>query len=159
MIKDKEGFTLIEIVMTLVIMVILFGVGAQILNNTLHSWNIVTLRKEMLLGSRLSMTRMLYHIRHANISKITTFDPAHFVFTDIKNRDINLNLNGTLLQKNGRILADSLQSGTGVHFTYLDSNGNAATVSTDIRRVKIKLNFQKGNQTLSIESEVRIRNS
>jgi prepilin-type N-terminal cleavage/methylation domain-containing protein len=157
-IKNKNGFTLIEAVVTLVVMSILFGVGAQILNTTMYSWNMVNHHKDMLYGSRLSMTRMLFDIRHADISQITTFDPTHFVFVDINNKGHNFFLSGTTLLKDGRILADSLQSGTGVQFSYLDPNGNVASTAADIRRVKVRLNFQKGGQTLSLESETRIRN-
>ena len=158
-IKSKKGFTLIEIVVTLVGMMILFGVGAQILNTTMLSWNIVTLRKGMLYNSRLGMTSMLHDIRHADITKITTFDPKHFVFTDINNITTDFEQVGTNLLKNGNILAECLQNPNGVQFTYLDSDGNAASVSTGIRLVRIRLNFQKGGQTLSFESETRIRNS
>lgn len=158
LIKNKKGFTLIEIVVTMVAMIILFGVGAQVLNTTLLSWNMVTLRKGMLYSSRLGITRMLYDIRHADITKITTFNPTHFLFTDIYNRTNDFEQVGTILLKNGNILADNLQNPNGVQLIYLDSNGNAASVATAISRVKIRLNFQKGDQTLSFESETRIRN-
>jgi prepilin-type N-terminal cleavage/methylation domain-containing protein len=158
LIKNKKGFTLIEILVTLVAMTILFGVGAQVLNTTMLSWNMVTLRKGMLYNGRLGMTRMLFDIRHADITKITTFAPTHFVFTDITNKTSDFEQVGTNLLKNGNILADSLQNANGVQFTYLDPNGNAASAATAICRVKIRLNFQKGDQTLSFDSETRIRN-
>lgn len=158
LIKNNEGFTLIEILVTLIAMTILFGVGAQVLNTTMLSWNIVTLRKGMLYNSRLGMTRMLHDIRHADITKITTFDPTHFVFTDVNNKTNDFEQVGINLLKNGNILAGSLKSANGVQFTYLDPNGNAASISTAICRVKIRLNIQKGDQALSFDSETRIRN-
>ncbi|MGA1840783.1 MAG: type II secretion system protein J [bacterium] len=157
-IKQNKGFTLIEILVTLVAMTILFGVGAQVLNTALLSWHIVTLRKGMLYNSRLGMTRMLHDIRHADITKITTFEPVHFVFTDINNNPCDFEQVGTNLLKNGNILADSLKSSNGLQFTYLDLNGNAASAASAIYRVKIRIDFQKGGQTLSFDSETRIRN-
>ncbi|MGA1865632.1 MAG: type II secretion system protein J [bacterium] len=158
LIKKNKGFTLIEILITLVAMTILFGVGAQILNNALLSWNIVTLRKGMLYNSRLGMTRMLHDIRQADITKITTFEPTHFAFTDINNNPCDFEQVGTNLLKNGDILADSLKSTNGLQFAYLDLNGNAAGVASAIYRVKIRLDFQNGGQILSFNSETRIRN-
>ena len=122
------------------------------------SWNMVTLRKDMLYSGRLGMTRMLHDIRHADITKITTFDQTHFVFTDINNKTNDFEQVGTNLLKNGNILADNLKSADGVQFTYLDPNGNTASVSTSIHHVKIRLDLQKGNQTLSFGSVTRIRN-
>lgn len=158
LIKNNKGFTLIEILVTLVAMTILFGVGAQVLNNALLSWNIVTLRKGMLCNIRLGMTRMLHDIRQADITKITTAEPAHFVFTDINNKTCDFEQVGTNLLRNGNILADSLKISNGLQFTYLDLNGNAVSVASEIYRVKIRLDFQKGGQTLSFDSETRIRN-
>lgn len=158
LIKNNKGFTLIEILVTLVAMTVLFGIGAQILNTTMLSWKIVTLRKGMLYNSRLGMIRMLHDIRHADIMKITTFNPTHLVFTDINNITSDFEQVGTNLLRNGNILADSLQSKNGIQFIYLDPNGDAAAVGTSIRRVKIRLNLQNGDQILSFESETRIRN-
>ena len=156
--ENIRGFTLIEVLVTIVVMSVLFGVGARIVSTTLQSWHMITVRKEMLLKSRMGMNRMVREIRLADTSRITTFNTTDFEFTDIHNQPIRFRLVGTDLKRNNNLLAADLQSGSGLQFTYLDPNGNAAGNAADIRRVKVRLNFQKGGQTLSLESETRIRN-
>jgi prepilin-type N-terminal cleavage/methylation domain-containing protein len=158
--EGQKGFTLIEILIVIVVMSILFGIGAKMISTTIYSWNIITLRKDMLLSSRMGMNRMVREIRLADTSKINIiYNPTDFQFTDIYNKFIRFRLDGTTLRRNSHILVDNLQNGNGLQFTYLDSNGNQAATASQIRRVRIRLNLQKGGQTLTFQSEARIRNT
>ena len=156
--ENIRGFTLIEVLVTIVVMAVLFGVGARIVSTTLQSWHMITVRKEMLFKSRMGMNRMVREIRLGDPSRITTFNTTDFQFIDIHNQPIRFQLVGTDLKRNNNLLAADLQGGTGLQFTYLDPNGNAATGASRIRRVKIRLNLQKGGQTFAYQSEARIRN-
>ncbi len=127
-----KGFTLIEVLVIIVVMSVLFGIGAKMVSTTMHSWNMITTRKEMLFSSRMGMNRMVREIRLADPSKITTFDPADFNFTDIHNETIRFSLDGTSLKRNTDDLVEDLQSGSGLQLTYLDPNGNSAAAATQI---------------------------
>ncbi|MGA1796802.1 MAG: type II secretion system protein J [bacterium] len=156
--SGTQGFTLIEILVTIVVMAVLFGVGASIITTTIQSWHMITLRKELLCNSRVAMNRMVREIRLADPSTITTFNATDFQFTDIHNQTIRLRLDGTVLRRNIDPLAGYLQAGNGLQFTYLDPNGDPAAGASQIRRVNIRLSLQKGGQTFSYQSEARIRN-
>ena len=156
--EDIKGFTLMEVLVMIVVMSILFGIGAKMISTTMHSWNMITQRKQMLFEGRMGMNRMVREIRLADPSKITTFNPSDFNFTDIHNETIRFRLDGTTLKRNTDDLVEDLQSGSGLQLTYLDPNGDSAASAAQIRRIRIRLNLQKAGQTLAYESEARIRN-
>ena len=156
--KRNRGFTLIEVLVIIVVMSVLFGIGAKMVDTTMRSWNMITVRKQMLFRSRMGMNRMVREIRMADTSKVTTCNATNFKFTNINNTSIWFHKVDDNLKMTDDILVTGLNNTNGLVFTYLDPNGDPTGTPAQIRRVKIRLNLQKGDQTFAYESQARIRN-
>lgn len=159
--KNQNGFTFIEIIVTIIVISIITAIGAQILTTIIRSFNLITLRKDMLFSSRVSMNRMIREIRHVDISRIIEANSTRFqayIVTDANIENVRFELDGTNLKRNNDILANDIQNFTGIQFTYWDANEIITSDPNNISRVDIRLRFQKGNQTFDYESGVRIRN-
>jgi prepilin-type N-terminal cleavage/methylation domain-containing protein len=167
--QKKRGFTLIELVVTIVILGIVMGIGAEIIVNVLDSWNISTFRKHMLFDARMSVNRMTHELRQFNKKSLTLINPncieGYIYINPDTTQLLKFYFNGTNLMRDSNILASNVQS---LHFTYWDANGTSTDDPPDpnnivdpnhgLSRIRFRLGFQRGNQTLNYESGITMRN-
>jgi hypothetical protein len=104
----------------------------------------------------IAITRIQKEINRVKApGQIQVFTPEQLQFVDVDNNTVDIQKSGTDLLLDGNPLARNVQS---LAFTYLDKDGNVATVKGLIRFIRVKLVMTSGNQTIRLQSAERIRN-
>jgi prepilin-type N-terminal cleavage/methylation domain-containing protein len=162
---NTSGFTLIEIVITIVLVSILAGIAALIILQGVKAYSDEQSRSDVHYQARLAMERMAREIRHARSCAAIT-GPANpsgtLTFTDINGNAVVFSVSGGNLSRGADILATGITSAQ--PFRFLDQNGNETTacsvptVPTDIWFVDISLTAQQGAESLVLNSRVHPRN-
>jgi len=147
--KKQRGFTLIELVMTIVIFSIMSAMLGQLLMSSYKTFTngnaISTMSAQALLG----VERMVYDLHNA--SSITTIAANSFTFADQTGTSYTYALSGAALQRASYNLVDSVQ---GITFTYLDLNGNVTAAPAAVAYVKINLSLLNNGIPLNYTTSV-----
>ena len=182
------GFTLIELVMTMVLIGIIAYIVATALTTGIKAYFTTDFRKEALDQSRIAMERMTREIRNVRSlgkdtdippdgyinADITTATATSFCFTDVNGTTISFELSGTnILRGEGScppVSTNTLAANvTALNFQYILADSTvtqapAAAELADIRRIQIGWSGTPGisvainNETVSLSSEVYLRN-
>jgi prepilin-type N-terminal cleavage/methylation domain-containing protein len=168
-----KAFTLIETILTLVLLSLVIGIGVSAMLSGIDTWGFFTQRKELLASGRMAMDRMVREIRMvANTTSMSAAEQTRFTFTDTNGNSIRYSLSGSTINRSRLILGFWWSNGLmanvdGLEFNYYDGAGAVLTrpVSdrTVIRRVRINIRASKGggrtaSRTLSLQSSVWPRN-
>ena len=157
---NKEGFSLVEFIIVIVIIGAIAGMAAPFISTILNAWVFSKTERDIIFSARLSLNRMAREIRQIrNVASINTFTSTEFDFIHIDDNQIDFKQSGSLLLRNANELSDKLQNPGGLEFTYLDSDGNVTGVRDNIRMVRIKLILVSGSNNLTVESLARFRNT
>ena len=155
----KNGFTLTEIIMVIVIIGIIASISSAFILAVSDSWLFNRADRDVVFSARLTMNRMVREIRQAtDTNSISTFTSTEFEFVDQNGVTINFQQSGSSLNRNSDELTNKLQNPGGLTFTYLDSAGGVAAVNTNIRLVRIKLVLTFGDSNVTIQSLSKLRN-
>jgi prepilin-type N-terminal cleavage/methylation domain-containing protein len=161
MASQNKGFTLVEIVITIVLVGILAGIAASILGRGIQSYSIEQVRVDVYYQARLAMERMAREIRlirRANAADITAMTNTNLRFTDVNGAGVGFTWTSpTLSRWNGvgtNVLAQNI---TAFNFNYYQQNGAAATAAT-LWIVEITMTSQQGTETLQMRTRVHPRN-
>jgi prepilin-type N-terminal cleavage/methylation domain-containing protein len=173
----KRGFTLIEMIMSIVIIALLAALSAPLLQGLSDLFSFQTNRgvlEETGLYAQARMTREMRRMR--NDTSLLAATRNNFEFIDRDNVRIRYYLSGNTVRRtqngNDRIFLDNVQA-DGLVFTYY-ADAEAATaengdtsavipvsgagVKTNLRYVKILIRMQNRGQTYEIRDAVRLRN-
>lgn len=161
----KQGFSIIEFIVVIIILGILSGVGINFMLEVgrarLFQWQ----RKEISESAKIAIDRMSREIRRINSkTSVYTATSSAFRFIDIDSSDVTYDLSGSSLRRNQggtiNVLADNVSALT---FTYYNSSGAAIVIpvvnpgQTDIRMIQIDINFTYNDQQFKIRSQVTPR--
>ena len=160
--QNNAGFTLIEIVITIVLVTILAGIAALIILQGVKAYSDEQSRSDVHYQARLAMERMAREIRHVRSCADITgpVNPSNTLsFTDITGTAVAFSVSGGNLSRGVDILATGITSAQ--PFRFFDRSGNA-TVSciapNDIWFVDISLTAEQGAESLVLNSRVHPRN-
>lgn len=162
MFLKKNGFTLIETVVVILIMGIIAAIGVPLLLEATEAMSFLTVRPDLTQSADVALSRMSREIRRLRDDiSISVATASQFAFYDIDNVLISYSRIGVNLMRNTLttdILASNINS---LIFTYYDDDGNVLanpTVGigtlTNIRRIEITLVFQSGF-SYSFRSQIR----
>ena len=152
------GFSLIEIIMTIVILAIVGLVGVDILMQGTYSYFEARDYREAVQEVRYAVERMTREIREdidTPSTDITTFTSTNFTFLDTSGASIAFALNGTNLERNIIVLASNV---TSLAFTYLQANGSAAATAGQIWKIQIAMTVTVGKPAIGVRTIVFPRN-
>ncbi len=159
--KGKQGFTLIELILAIVIVGIIAIAITAAFAPTMRVSVAVDTRKEALQNARSAMERMLREIREAK-SISAGFTPVSLTFINPANSTITYSWSGTPstpLQRNGTDLACCVEAMT---LTYLKKDGTPVVIPpdslSDVWRIQADLQIKVGDETVELRSEVNLRN-
>ncbi len=146
--------------MILVAILALFLAG--VINKGVESWYFVVDRADLMTQMPYALNRIVRELRYIkNPTSITIATSTVIAFIDIDNNSVTYNLSGTTVYRNGIPLLSGVTNFT---LQYLDNNGNIISIPrvspspTDIRKIKVSLTTNKGNNPVNMQSMVRPRN-
>lgn len=160
--RAKSGVTIIELVITIVIVGVLVGSSSMFIKETMDIWRFMSFRNEVVGRGRLALARMVREIRRVRDTvSVITATSSQFRFYDSSDTDIAFLLSGTNLMRNSTMLAQGV---SGLTFTYYDANGASITSpavspnETTIKVIKISFTVTYGTQTKTVTAQVYPRN-
>lgn len=167
---SQRGFTLVEVVMSLIILTVIAGATGPLLAVTVDGIILHLDRVGLEQSADLALSRMSRETRRLrNDASVVSATGTEFEFVDIDNNQIRYRQVGSsLVRRQGagsdRALADGIPV-TGLSFTYLNESGAAIGspvtglgTDTDIRKIRIQISLQDGSHTLVVQTDVRPRN-
>ena len=157
---NKKSFTLIELVMIIILVLILAGISLRPLRKFYELWQFSTHRMQVLWGSRFAIEDMAINIRMIkDEDSIYVASPSNFEFDieDENNNTIRIDYEflDDNLYKDGFVFMDDVSSGG---FSYYDEDGNPTAALEDIKSVEIDLTLTSGDETLSSQITINCRN-
>ncbi len=162
---QSNGFTLVEIVITIVLIGILSGIAALIILQGVKAYSGEQSRSDVHYQARVAMERMTREARLIR-SCAAIAGPANpsntLSFTDVNGNNVVFSLAGGNLLRGADLLASGITSTQ--PFSFLDQNGNVTTtcsvppVPTDIWFVDINLTDTQNLETLQMRTRVHPRN-
>lgn len=153
----KNGFTLIEVVIVIIILSIIAAIGSRVIQAAFNSYNInqnITIANT---AARLAFERMTRDIHNINsAASISTATSSQLSFTDINGNTVTYQLSGTQLTRSGQVLADGV---SGLSFSYWDKNLNSTATPANICYVTPTLTFSfNNNVNYSLRSTISAMN-
>ena len=143
-IKNQKGFSLTEVVLTLVVGGILAGVSSQTMVNNMNSYSSMANRRATVSDSRQSMNQVAFELRGLTTSKIQEITPTRISFADSSgsNTSFRLATNGSTLAifRGNDVLLDRIDSFV---LNYYNAQGQEISAEAasipNIRRIKVSL--------------------
>lgn len=169
--STESGFTLVEAVISIVIIGILSSGIAVFLLDALEGWRDVSYRKDATQLARVAVDRMTREMRNIerkpnNKGNITYASDQMITFTDIKGNSVTFQWGGTgnPLQRNSNILIDSSNMNN-LALGYYDAANIPITSfplsladREKIKRISIQLTAIEGNENVKMNEQVTLRN-
>lgn len=161
----SKGFTLVEIVITIVLIGIISGIAVMIILQGVKAYSDEQSRSDVHYQARLAVERTAREIRlvrSATAGDITTMTATNLQFNDINGNNIQFQRIGGAapysITRNGLVLANDIQS---VAISYYQNDGitavTPATVTT-LWFVDISVTAQKGAETIQTRTRVHPMN-
>jgi prepilin-type N-terminal cleavage/methylation domain-containing protein len=161
--RPAKGLTLIELVMTIVIVGILLGVLSFSVKGIMDMWNFWSFRSEVVSQGRVAVMRMVREIRQVrNETSIFIADRSSMQFNDTNNQTVDYSLSGSDLIRNGNVLARGVNNLTFSYYNITNAELaplplNAAS-RPEIYVIGITLKITSGDQNKTLETRVYPRN-
>jgi len=152
MTTSERGFTLIEIVITIVITGILAYIFLNFFSLGTDSYTLIETRSDVLQDERVVLNRMTREIRQAATITITSATDISFTWDDTSdgiNDTYRYYLSGSNLRRTINGASDTL---------ILD-NVSSLSFTGDTNRITIMLTVTRGGQSLTIQSRALRRTS
>ncbi|MBI5203853.1 MAG: type II secretion system protein [Nitrospirae bacterium] len=158
---NKKGFTIIELVITMVLIGIIAYIVATALSTGITAYFTTDFRKEALDQTRIAMERMTREIRNLRDSDdVATGTSSQFNFTDVSGTNIDFSYSNPNITRDGATLATNI---TSFSFSYIRADGasNPTFVDSDpddpaidTKRIRITFTATISGETVTLQSEV-----
>ncbi len=158
---NSKGFTLIEIVITIVLVSILAGIAAMIILQGVKMYSDEQSRSDVHYQARIAMERMAREIRVIrSAADITTFTTSTLRFTDISGAALGFEWTNPTLSRFNGVGNDVLASGVNpFSFSYFENDGVTPAVLVDnVWFVEIDMTSVQGVETMQMKTRVHPRN-
>lgn len=172
LLRRQQGFTLMEITISLVLLGILGIAGAKMMAGSFYTTQIIGSGHLSNSTARYAMERMARDIREIqyNVSnvnnelQILTMTPSQvsFIRSGLNNTTTTIGFsyaNPNLTMTVGSTSATLASNITGLTFTYLDANGAGTVLPQSVRYVRIAFTATPTQgQSISLITQVKLRN-
>jgi prepilin-type N-terminal cleavage/methylation domain-containing protein len=157
--RNQAGVTLIELVITIVIVGIIAGITGILLLSGVREYTAQDARASITSQGRLGIERMAREIRlirSRTAADIPIMTGATLSFVDISGNAVVYASGAGSVTRNGVALASS--SSAAVTFSYAQQNGTPAGSAAQVWMIQVDLTFASGNETQSFRVSVHPRN-
>lgn len=170
---QSAGFTLIEIIITIVLVSIIAGIGAMIVMQGVRSYSAEDTRSDVNYQARLALERIAREarlIRDATAASIQTMTATDLVFCDVTGKAVEFQVSGTTVRRQEsatcsplawggwNTLASSIDAANS-SFSYYQQDGTTTAVSADqVWFVMIKIKATQGTESMGVQTRVHPMN-
>jgi MSHA biogenesis protein MshO len=157
----SAGFTLIEIVVTIVLLSIIGGIAAMIIMQGARGYSAGSQLDNLHYQARLAMERMEREMRliRNQGSDITMMMATNLQFIDVNSAPTGFSWTAPMLSRWNGTGYDTLATGiTALSFTYLQQDGVTAATAANVWFINISMTSQQGSDMLVMQSRVHPRN-
>jgi prepilin-type N-terminal cleavage/methylation domain-containing protein len=156
--RQEAGVTLIELVITIVLVGIISGMGAILVMNGTQAYITEDQRAAVTDQGRLGIERMMREIRTIrgqSAADIPTWNAGALQFTDLTGNVISYAVGGGALTRNGTALAADISALT---FSYFQRDGvTPATLAANIWVIQINVTVTRGGESQTFRTRVHPR--
>ncbi len=165
-VKGKEGFTLIEIVLVLVIIAVLAGILIEPFRLGVKSYIGIETRADLTSQAREATNRIVREMRNIqkkanDMPNITSADATSITFVDNRGVTISFSLAGSTVLRDTNILADKVSS---LDLRYFKGDNTALTTfplsAADldaVRRILVIMTMQENTETVAMTGQAFLR--
>ncbi len=156
----EAGFTLMELILTIVIAGMLAGFTAHMLVAGADTFDYLTVRKTGLEDSRMAMQRIVKEVRQAldpGMIQKATADSMRYL--NVNNQSVQVRYINQSISLNGQTLIDHVSQfnlkffdGSGVQLAFPISN------TGNIWRIRVSFVYSNGGQSISLQQDIVPRN-
>jgi prepilin-type N-terminal cleavage/methylation domain-containing protein len=167
----EAGFTLVELIITIVLVGIIAGIAAILTLQGVSSYTVQDLRADLTNQGRLAIERMAREIRAIRQTgeigttkvgatwTISGNPTSSLIFTDLTGTDIIYSLSGSMLNRTmGGVDAAMADGVTTLQFNHYDRTGALTTTPADVWQVQIDLTVTRGGESQDFRIRVHPRN-
>lgn len=156
-IKNNRGFTLFELVMSMVLGGVIFGVAAETMIQQAESFSFISNRKESITDMRTTMNRMTHELLRIETSDISAINGDGIYFTDMDVANTSFAFVADPADPDDDVIAGKIYRGSdvlldgvsGFAIEYLDENGATLEPITlnidDVRRIRLSITMTEQN--------------
>jgi prepilin-type N-terminal cleavage/methylation domain-containing protein len=168
---NSKGFTLIEAIITIVIVGIISGIAALIILEAVKASSKEQNLSDAHYQARIAMERMAREIRlirSQTAGDLPTMAASDLIFCDVTGKAVEFQLAGAVLNRRESATCSPLAwggwsalSSSGVNpltFTYLDSAGAGGATAANLWFIEINLTDTQGSESLQMRTRVHPRN-
>lgn len=163
--RKKNGFTLIELILTIIVVGIISSVSAKILLSGIDTYSFVTNMKDATQHARVAMDRMIAELMLVRQNDITYIGNERISFYDQSGTGTSFrkytSTSGTGGQPTIARGSDFLAGRLGfIDFDYLKSDGTDATSILQLRKINVELSIDAlgGYGSVTLRTEIFPRN-
>jgi prepilin-type N-terminal cleavage/methylation domain-containing protein len=162
--RRSTGFTLVEVVVTIVIVAIIAGIAAATILQGVRAFSTEQSRSDAHYQAKLAVERMAREIRllrSQTAADIPTMTATDIGFTDIQGSQVRFQLSGSTVRRSGDNGAtwQTLASGiTSLVFGYYQNDGVTVATAATLWYVVIDATSTEGAESLHIRTTVHPRN-
>jgi prepilin-type N-terminal cleavage/methylation domain-containing protein len=156
--NNQKGFTLIELIMAMVIMVIIATITATVGFQAVYEYLIVKDRIGLIEDGRIALRRIIRDIRLIDEREIYIADAQQISFRNVYGQTVQIQLSGTVLLRNGQVIANNV---TLLSFDYFDRDNNflipfplSSTNIENINWILTEIHITLRDQTVKLRSQV-----
>jgi|SRR5579883_1783690 len=153
--RGSRGFTLIEMIMTIIILSIICTILGSFLLQAYQVFQSSQMISTTDWGGLLVLERMTDDIHNIRSSgDISVIQPTQLTFVDVNGNSVNYQFSSGAISRNGVSLATGVQS---FNLSYLDENGATTSTASAVSYIVLSVSFSQGNLTQSYSTMVGLR--
>ncbi len=153
---NEHGFTLIELVVTFIILGIISTIAIGILDTNTKTYSEVFYRSYLLTEGRNALRVIRNDIQNMNRETLSILEAGHMKFDDVDGNSIEYELSSASLLRNSQPLLNHLSNPD--VFVYLDKNQDTTNVAQNVRFIRVNLKLTRNNFEIEMGEKIYVRN-